>query len=118
VNALIKLNILMVRRSDLTFEQFDKYWRDVHGPLFASQSEVKRYVRRYIQEHHAKHTMPGTVSSSFDGIAEIWFDDISAANAFFQSDDYKQNVIPDEETFMDRTRCELLFTNSHGVIID
>src|SRR6266403_1958065 len=37
--TMIKLSILMVRRSDLTYEQFIQHWGEVHGPLFAAQSE-------------------------------------------------------------------------------
>src|SRR5258706_14651901 len=55
-------------------------------------------------------------ASNFDGIAEIWFDDISGAEAFFDSEGYRQNVIPDEEAFMDRKRCELLYTHKHSVV--
>jgi len=48
---MIKLSIFMVRRSDLTYEQFIQHWGEVHGPLFAAQSESKQYIRRYIQDH-------------------------------------------------------------------
>jgi len=113
---MIKLSILMVRRSDLTYEQFIQHWREVHGPLFAAQSESKQYVRCYIQDHRTGDALPGTTASNFDGIAEIWFDDISGAKAFFESDGYRQNVIPDEEAFMDRKRCELLYTHEHSVM--
>jgi hypothetical protein len=60
--------------------------------------------------------LPGTTASNFDGIAEIWFDDISGAKAFFESDGYQNNVIPDEEAFMDRKRCELLYTHEYDVM--
>jgi uncharacterized protein (TIGR02118 family) len=113
---MIKLSILMVRRSDLTYEQFIQHWREVHGPLFAAQSESRHYVRRYIQDHRTSDTLPGTTASNFDGIAEIWFDDISKAKAFFESDGYQQNVVPDEEAFMDRKHCELLYTHEHSVM--
>jgi hypothetical protein len=68
---MIKLSILMVRRSDLTYEQFIQHWREVHGPLFAAQSESKQYVRCYIQDHRTGDALPGTTASNFDGIAEI-----------------------------------------------
>jgi uncharacterized protein (TIGR02118 family) len=113
---MIKLSILMVRRSDFTYEQFIRHWRDVHGPLFAAQSESKLYVRRYVQDHRTGDALPGATASNFDGIAEIWFDDISGAKAFFESNGYRKNVIPDEETFMDRKRCELLYTFEHNVM--
>ena len=86
---MIKLSILMVRRSDLTYEQFIQHWGEVHGPLVAAQSESKQYVRRYIQDHRTSDALPGTTASNFDGIAEIWFDDISGAKAFFESDGYR-----------------------------
>jgi uncharacterized protein (TIGR02118 family) len=113
---MIKLSILMVRRSDFTYDEFIQYWREVHAPLFAAQSESQKYVRRYIQDHRTRDALPGTTASNFDGIAEIWFDDISGAKAFFESDGYQKNVIPDEEAFMDRKRCELLYTHEYSVM--
>jgi uncharacterized protein (TIGR02118 family) len=114
---MIKLSILMVRRTDLTFEQFTRHWREIHGPLFAAQPETKQYVRRYIQDHVTGDALPGATVSDFDGIAEIWFDDISGAKAFFESDGYIQNIIPDEEAFMDRKHCGFTWTTEHFVII-
>jgi hypothetical protein len=35
----------------------------------------------------------------------------SSQPAFFESDGYKQNVIPDEESFMDRKHGELMYTH-------
>jgi uncharacterized protein (TIGR02118 family) len=113
---MIKLSILMVRRGDITYDKFIQYWREFHAPLFAAQSESKKYVRRYIQDHRTRDALPGTTASNFDGIAEIWFDDISGAKAFFESDGYQKNVIPDEEAFMDRKRCELLYTHEYNVM--
>jgi uncharacterized protein (TIGR02118 family) len=113
---MIKLSILMVRRSDFTYDKFSQYWHEIHAPLFAAQLESKKYVRRYIQDHRTGDVLPGTTASNFDGIAEIWFDDISGAKAFFESDGYQKNVIPDEEAFMDRKRCELLYTHEYNVM--
>jgi hypothetical protein len=113
---VIKLSILMVRRSDLTYAQYIRYWKETHGPVFAAQAETKQYVRRYIQEHRTDDVLPSTTASKFDGIAEIWFDDMEGAVAFFTSHGYRKNVIPDEEAFMDRKRCELLWTHEHRVV--
>jgi uncharacterized protein (TIGR02118 family) len=113
---MIKLSILMVRRSDFTHNKFIQYWGEVHAPLFAAQLESKKYVRRYIQDHRTSDALPGTTASNFDGIAEISFDDISGAKTFLESDGYQKNVIPDEEAFMDRKRCELLYTHEYNVM--
>src|SRR3979411_1084915 len=113
---MTKLSILMVRRSDFTYDKFIQYWREVHAPLFAAQLESKKFGRRLIQDHRTGDALPGTTASNFDGIAEIWFDDISGAKAFFESDGDPKNVIPDPEPFMDRKRCELLYTHEHSVM--
>ena len=110
---MIKLSILMVRRSDLTYEQFIEHWREVHGPLFAAQSESKQYVRRYIQDHRTGDALPGTTVSNFDGIAEIWFDDMSGAKAFFESDGYRRNVIPDEEARIEPVSWQITHIRWH-----
>jgi EthD domain len=79
-------------------------------------ASVKAVCSEYIQNHVTGDALPGTTASKFDGIAEIWFNDMAGAKAFFASDTYRQNVIPDEEEFMDRKRCELLFTHEHNVM--
>lgn len=113
---MTKLSILMVRRPDLDYDRYLRHWRDIHGPLFAAQAETKRYVRRYVQQHRTGDSLPGTTAARFDGIAEIWFDDMAGARAFFASDGYRRNVIPDEEAFMDRARCQLLWSDANVVI--
>jgi EthD domain len=73
---MIKLSILMVRRSDLTYEDFIKHWGEVHGPLFAAQSEAKRYVRRYIHRgagsSHARPRVFRPTLRSICAQARIW----------------------------------------------
>ena len=113
---MIRLSILLVRRSDLTHEQFARYWREIHGRHFAAQPETKQYVRRYIQGHIAGDALPGATVSDFDGIAEIWFDDVSGAKPFFESDGYIRNIIPDEEEFMDRKDCKFMWMTENSVI--
>jgi hypothetical protein len=41
---MVKLSILMVRRNDFTYENFLKYWREVHEPLFAAQLRYIGYL--------------------------------------------------------------------------
>jgi uncharacterized protein (TIGR02118 family) len=111
---MIKLSILMVRRPDTTYEAFLHHWANTHAETIASQSAAKRYIRRYVQDHLAAE---GTASATaFDGIAEVWFDSMDDAKAFFASDDYRSRIIPDEEVFLDRQRCESFYSTTHVVI--
>src|SRR5258708_26002398 len=68
--TMLKVHILSRRRSDMTHEQYVAYWRDVHAPLFASQPDVKRYVRRYIQCFITGDRPAGPNLGETDGIRE------------------------------------------------
>src|ERR1700753_950729 len=113
---MYKLNIFMRRKRGLTFEEFSKHWRTTHAVVVTNQSASKKYIRRYIQCHSLAATLNGRVPSTFDGIAEVWFDDQASAEAFFATDDYQQNIIADERKCMDRENCEMLFTEEVVVI--
>ena len=74
---MLKVSILVTRRADLTMEAFRAYWKEKHGPLFSSQPEVKLHVRKYAQEHTGPKAPDGFAVAPFDGIAEIWFENIT-----------------------------------------
>lgn len=112
---MIKLSILMVRRPDASYEAFLHHWATTHAEIIAAQPATKRYIRRYVQDHLAGE---GTKAegASFDGIAEVWFDSMEDAKAFFASDDYRDRIIPDEKSFLDRPRCATFYSTAHNVI--
>ncbi len=113
---MLKLDILVRRRPDLSHEQFLAHWRDVHGPLFSSQPEVKRRIRRYLQSRIVDDKPEGFPISDFDGIAQLWFDDVAGFQAFFASQNYKDVIKPDEERFTDPKRCEFVLSTEHILI--
>ena len=113
---LIKLNILVPRRPDITHEEFSRHWRDTHGPLFASQPEVKQFVRKYVQDHRTGAAPTEFGPTDFDGIAEIWFDDMTGFRGVFDSKNYRDVVTPDEERFVDRKRAQFLISEENAVI--
>ena len=68
---MLKVHILSRRRADMTHEQYVQHWTNVHGPLFASQPDVKRYVRHYIQCHVTGDKPQGPMVGKTDGIVEV-----------------------------------------------
>jgi uncharacterized protein (TIGR02118 family) len=113
---MLKVYILSRRRSDMTHEQYVAHWRDVHAPLFSSQPDTKRYVRRYIQSRITNDRPEGPVLGEVDGIVQLWFDDIEGFNAFAASPSYKNVIQPDEERFTDPTKCEYFFSTDHTIL--
>ncbi len=113
---MLKVYILCRRRPDLTHEQFVKHWRDIHAPLFSSQPDTKRYVRRYIQSRVTGDRPERFVLGETDGIVQLWFDDMDGFNAFFTSQSYRDVIRPDEERFTDPKRCEFFFSTEHTIM--
>jgi uncharacterized protein (TIGR02118 family) len=112
---MLKLDILIIRRPDLTHQQFLEYWRDHHWPFFVEQSIVKKTVRRYVQSRTLAETPAGLPSAPFDGIAQLWFDDSAGFLEYLQSANYRDVIRLDENKFVDPTRVQFLFSEDHPI---
>ena len=113
---MIKFNIVLRRKAGTTHEQFVDHHRNVHAALFSSLPEVQRFVRRYVQVHATGDAIPGLPDSKIDGTTEIWFDDVAGLAGVFASQNYLDQIRPDEERFLDLHACEFLVGTEHGVI--
>ncbi len=113
---MIKFTILLRRKQSLTHDEFVTYHRDRHAPLFAGLPEVRQHVRRYVQCHTIPATIPGLPPVTFDGITELWFDDLAALEAVFTADNYMQTIRPDEAEFLDLHGCEFVLSTENVVI--
>ncbi|RZL82533.1 MAG: EthD family reductase [Sphingomonas sp.] len=113
---MIKLSFFLTRRSDLTHEQFTRYWLDRHAPLLEGLPEVQLNVRKYVQQDALKGLPPSLPVAPFDGVAELWFDDMEALNATLAAGSYATLVAEDEEKFLDRSKTSILLSVArHGV---
>ena len=113
---MIKFTIIMRRKPSLSHEEFVAYHRDEHAPLFCALAEVKKHVRRYVQCHAVAVPLPGMPPVNIDGITELWFDDESGIGAVFGSQNYLEQIRPDEEKFIDLPSCEFLVSTENVVI--
>ena len=112
---MIKLVGYMRRRADLTHEEFVDYHKTKHAPLFMSLPEVQQHVRRYVQSHSIPVGIPGLAESAYDGVVEIWFDDIDGLMGVFASDAYLATIRPDEQRFIAIDESDLMTTIEHRV---
>lgn len=91
---MIKLYAMLSRRPDLSHEQFSEHWRTVHRALAV---KIRR-TRRYAQSHGLGEGLPGLRTQPWDGVAEVWLDDLAAAS---RSDpDLERYAKPDEPNFI------------------
>lgn len=113
---MIKFTILLVRLTGLSHAQFVAHHRDVHAKLFMSIPVVQATVRRYIQQHALPIELPGMPPCQYDGITELWFDDVDALGKCFSDPDYLACVRPDEASFLDLHACQFIISLENPVL--
>lgn len=107
---MIKLVYCISKRSDLTDAEFFHYWRHVHGPIGAKIPGL----RRLVQSHTTRDT--GRIrAADFDGMAELWFDDMAALLAARDSPEWRAST-EDEVNFIDNTKVALFVTEEHEIV--
>jgi uncharacterized protein (TIGR02118 family) len=74
--------------------EFDRYWMEVHGPLAAQISPIRRYVQA-----HLSLVQQQRGDAPWDGLAITWFDDVDAMRAGAKTEAYKQTR-DDEANFI------------------
>jgi uncharacterized protein (TIGR02118 family) len=108
---MIKLVYCITKKAGLTDKEFFGYWENIHGPIGA---RIPR-LRKLVQSHRL--TIPGGKSQpDYDGMAELWFDDIEALLAARQSPEWKAST-KDEENFIDHSKVAYFVSEEH-VILD
>lgn len=107
---MMKVSAFLTRRKDLSREDFDDYWARRHSPLARSLPEFETYVRRCVRQHAVDGLPPGLPLAPFDGIAELWYDDVAAVASALSSEAYLAVLAADEERFLDRSKTSILVT--------
>lgn len=100
VQSLKKIAFL-APRSDLTADEFGRYWREVHGPLVANSPGYGAWRKRYVQNHEIGS---GPVGGAFaySGIAQFWLPgDEPNEDAFARMPIYQERIRLDELNFID-----------------
>ena len=104
---MIKLVYCITKKPGLTDEEFFHYWENVHGPIGA---RIPR-LRRLVQSHRL--FVPGDKHQpDYDGMAELWFDDMQALLAARQSPEWKASN-EDEANFMDHSNVAYFVSEEH-----
>ena len=119
---MVKLVFCVRRKPELSFEQFQKRWLDVHGPLVRSLREQLPMMRRYVQSH----LIPGEASEAvrasrgakppYDGITEVWFDDLASMGGGGEAAlEAGRRLLEDESCFVDFANSRVFLTEEHEI---
>jgi len=121
---MIKLVYCLHRLSDLSFEEFSRYWRNEHAALVKRHAKLLGVVR-YVQSHATAPEVNVALRDGrgllepYDGIAEIYFNDLESmekAHMSTAAEAAQQELTEDEDKFLDRKRSCLFVTEEHVII--
>ena len=109
---MIKLVMCLMRRSDLSREQFQDYWKNRHGPFFMENAGIMR-AKKYVQSHTITSPLNDGMKESrgmadeYDGVAEVWFAseaDLMEAMGSEGMQKLGEALMADEQNFIDHSR--------------
>ena len=90
-------------------DEFSRYWREVHGPIGRRIPGLRRLV-----QSHAIAQPSDVAPPDFDGMAELWFDDMGALQAARRSPEWQASTA-DEANFIDQSRSAVFVTEEHEI---
>ena len=106
---MIKVLAVIRRRPDMSREECHRYWLDVHAGIAKQMPGVRRYVINLAARGAEAGQEP-----AFDGVAELWFDDVAASEAAFASEAGRK-TIEDLVNFTDN-RPQIAVADEHVMV--
>jgi uncharacterized protein (TIGR02118 family) len=107
---MVKIVYCITKLSTLSNEEFHRYWRGTHGPIAGRIPGVRKYV-----QSHTIHRALGGREPSFDGVAELWFDDWQALEKALASKEAAA-ALEDERKFIDHSKVAFFIAQEHHVV--
>jgi uncharacterized protein (TIGR02118 family) len=106
---MIKLVYCITKKQGMTDEEFFHYWEKVHGPIGARIPGV----RKMVQSHRIN--IPGDRSADYDGMVELWFDDMAALLAARATPEWQASSA-DEAHFIDHNKVAYFVSEEHVIV--
>lgn len=97
------------RKPGLSVQEFQEHWRIRHAAVFVELPGLRRYV-----QSHALLSVYRKREPIYDGVAELWFDDVDAFRRATKSLEFEA-VLEDRARFMDLETFALVLTDEYLV---
>ena len=123
---MVKLVFCLRRAPHLSRADFQRYWRETHGPLVrrhAASLRIRRYVQVHTLEDALNDALRGTRGGpeAYDGVAELWWEsraDLAAAIATPEGQRAGEELLDDERRFIDLARSPLWLAEEHPIVAE
>ena len=99
---MINAITIIKKKQNLTYENFQNYWKNEHAKIVTRSPLVGTYV-----QSHPIYNDKLTFEDTVDGIAEIWFEDTNEMRTLAATKEYK-NIQDDEKVFIDGSAVRLI----------
>ncbi len=101
----------VTRRPGMAVPDFQRYWKEVHGPLAATIP----VIRRYVQSHVRASAYERGRTPAYDGLAITWFDDTAAMRVSASTPEYARTRA-DEPNFIAPGDAPFIITTEHVIV--
>ena len=115
---MIRLIFVLRQKPGMSLAEFQRYWREVHGPLVAKHATTLK-ILRYVQLHTLEDPINdqlagarGKMEKPYDGVAELWWTNRDALAATFGANSGREageELVEDEARFIDLPNSPLWF---------
>lgn len=99
------------RKPGMEVEAFQRYWREVHGPI-AAEIPV---LRRYVQSHVRLGGYRDGRRPVYDGLPITWFDSTADMRVSATTEAFK-TTMADEPNFLAEEEIPIIITKEHVII--
>jgi len=106
VGALFKMIVLLKKKSTLSAERFAKYWLESHVPLARKMPGLRKYVVNVVRR-------PPNRDADYDGVVELWFDDVASMKKAFTS---PEGIATQRDTETFAANLTTLYIDEHPII--
>ncbi len=106
---MVKAMFILHKKAGMDWDEFRRYWKDVHGPIAAKVPGLRKYVQY--------HAVPEATSGGrpCDGIAELWFETPQAMQAGLASPQGAATMA-DVPNFLDGARSGMIVVEEVQVL--
>jgi uncharacterized protein (TIGR02118 family) len=104
---MIKMVALVNKKGDMTKEEFEKYWIEVHASLEAKWPGLKKYIISTTTRSLGKK------EARYDGMAELWFDDEESLKKALESREREVS----KEDFQKFVESAEIFLTKENIIV-
>ncbi len=108
---MIKVVYCITKKPGMSDADFFHYWKHVHGAIGAKIPGLKRLV-----QSHAQRVGQDRRAGDYDGMAELWFENVAALLAAQQSPQWQASTA-DEVNFIDHQRTAYFVTEEHEIAL-